>query len=235
MVVMGRNRGNGKALANYLLSTAANDNVEVFDIRGTADTSDLHTSLIEMSLKAELTRSNAGLYHVQLNPAYGEDRRMTAEDWLKSAEILERQTGFENQPRAMVFHQKHGRRHCHLIYSRYSAATGKMISDSFSRLAQDRARKEIEIALGHRRTPHRSYERPHIKEELSRLWAESSSAQEFVTKAKASGYEIVSSQSRRPYMVVDANGRSFDLVRQLTGIRTRQVRERFHDAKLEKR
>ena len=47
-----------------------------------------------------------------------------------------------------------------------------MISDSFSRLSQDRARKEIEREFQHEKTPRRNINRRAMKEILSGLLGE---------------------------------------------------------------
>jgi hypothetical protein len=79
MVIRGRIRGNGKQLAAYLLSQGDNEHIEILDVDGKegANDNDLHRILATMSLTSELTKSDKGLYHVQINPAYGEDVAMT--------------------------------------------------------------------------------------------------------------------------------------------------------------
>jgi hypothetical protein len=227
MVIRGRPRGNGAQLADYLLNEADNDNVRVLEIRGTAQPNDLKASLIEMSLTSELTTSGKGLYHAQINPAYGEDQRMREEDWQQAASILETELKLEGQKRAIVLHEKNGRTHAHVVWERYDHAKGKMVSDSFSRLAQDRARKTMEQTFAHKQTPDRNVRRPEMKRALTELWGKTISGAEFVKESLLQGYIIARGELRRPFMVVDQQGRSFDLVRQLSGVRTREVRERL--------
>lgn len=227
MVIKGKPRGNGKQLGNYLLLQADNDNVQVFDIRGTSQPNNLRKSLIEMSLTSELTKGTKGLYHAILNPSYSEDKQMTREDWLRAADILEAELKLNNQKRVMVLHEKQGRIHCHVVWERYNHAKGTMISDSYSRLAQDRARKTMERELEHSQTPHRNKRQQDIKKDLTELWRKSKTGAEFVRAAKERGYIISHSNQRRPFMVVDQDGRSFDLVRQLDKVRTKEVRERL--------
>ena len=167
MVIRGKPRGNGSQLADYLLTPADNDNIRVFDIRGTAHPDNLKYSLLEMSLTSELTKSHMGLYHSQINPAIGEDRLMTREEWLRAADILERELKLDNQKRVIVLHEKRGRIHAHVIWERYDHDAGKMISDSHSRLAQDRARKTMEQELVQKPTPERNQRRPEMKIHLT--------------------------------------------------------------------
>src|SRR5262245_60508799 len=156
MVIRGRTRGHGGQLADYLLDKSENEHAYVFDIRGTSHPHDLRMSLLEMSLTSELTKSHKGLYHAQINPAYGDDKRMTDADWLRAAEILETELKLTGQKRAIVMHEKNGRLHAHVVWERYEHDTGKMISDSYSRLAQDRARKTMEKEFDQQQTPERN-------------------------------------------------------------------------------
>jgi hypothetical protein len=224
-------RGNGAQLANYLLNSGENDYVAVLDIRGTANPQDLKKSLIEMSLTSELTKSDKGLYHAQINPAIGEDRRMTKEDWLRAAEIMETELGLSLQKRIIVLHEKKNRIHAHVVWERYDHDKGIMISDSYSRLAQDRARKLMEVEFEHQLTPERNKNRPEIKATLTALWKEIPEGKAFIAAAKEKGY-VIARGTKRPFMVVDETGRSFDLVRQLDGVRTKEVREKLKGMRL---
>jgi hypothetical protein len=233
MVVRGKIRGNGAQLATYLLTKADNDNIYLFDIRGTAHPDDLRKSLLEMSLTSELTKSDKGLYHVQICPPYGEDRKMSREDWFRAAEILEEETGFTGQKRIIVMHDKNDRLHMHVAYERYDHEKGIMISDSFSRLAQDRARQRMEREFGQTRTPERNKNRPEMKKYLTDVWQQTKDAHSFMTAIAEKGY-VIAAGTQRPYMVVDETGRSFDLVRQLANVKTKEVRDRFKETKLVK-
>jgi hypothetical protein len=146
--------------------------------------------------------------------------------------LLEQETGFNGQRRVIVLHTKKGRTHAHLVYERYDHEKGIMKSDSFSRLAQDRARQAMEIALNHQRTPERNRSRPDMKKCLTDLWNSTASGKEFIQQASMHGYTIAAGLQRHPFIVVDKEGRSFDLVRQLENVRTREVRNRLKDEKL---
>lgn len=231
MVIRGKIRGNGSQLASYLLKKADNDNVRILDIKGTTQPNDLKNALLEMSLTSELTKTDAGLYHAQICPAYDEDKAMTYQDWLRSAEIMEEELGFTGQKRVMVLHEKKDKTHAHIVWERFDHETGVMKSNKHSRLAQDRARVKMEREFKQERTPERSVNRADMKEALTLLWKNSGNAQEFLSFAKEQGY-LIGAGTQRPYIVVDKNGRSFDLVRQLQSIKTKDVRERFRHTKL---
>lgn len=227
MVIRGRTRGNGVQLADYLMSQAGNESVELFDIRGTSQPDNIRKSLLEMSLTSELTKSHKGLYHAQINPSptNGEDKRMSAEDWLKAADLLEQELKLENQKRVIVLHTKKSRIHAHVIWERYDHDKGRMISDSFSRYAQNRARQKMETLFEQKALPEKNLRRPEMKKTLTELWQQTWTGKEFIQKAAEAGYTIARGEQRRPFMVVDAYGRSYDLVRQLENVRTKEVKE----------
>ena len=217
----------GAALADYLLRTAENDNVQVFGIRGTSQPNNLRRSLIEMSITSELTKSRKGLYHVQLNPKPGEDLSMTFERWNLAAQLLEDQLGLTGQKRVMVMHTKHSRIHMHVVWERYDHEEGKMRSDSHSWRKHDKAREKIELALSQERTPHRNKRAPEIKKALTQLWKETKTGKDFIRQALANGYIIAKGGQRRSFLVIDDTGRSYDLTRQLEKTRVKEVRERL--------
>ncbi|MBN8825844.1 MULTISPECIES: relaxase/mobilization nuclease domain-containing protein [unclassified Spirosoma] len=234
MVIRGAIRGNGKQLAHYLLSGEANERVQIVEVAGRSNATDayLHQTLQGMSLTSELTKSQKGLYHAQINPAYSEDRKMSEKNWLKAADILGSELGLQEQRRVIVLHTKKGRTHAHVVWERYDHKTGKVISNKFSRLAQDRARKEMERVFEQQPTPHRNQHRPELKEALTNLWNETGTGKEFVKAVHDNGYLLAEGVPRHPFMVVDENGRSFDLVRQLKGVRIKEVRQRLRHEKL---
>ncbi|MEZ0611356.1 relaxase/mobilization nuclease domain-containing protein [Fibrella sp. WM1] len=234
MVIRGNIRGNGAQLAQYLLGEGGNERIQLLEVDGREDASEhyLHQTLLSMSLTAQLSRTDKGLYHAQINPAYSEDRRMSTEDWQRAADILGHELGLSEQRRVIVLHTKKNRTHAHVVFERYDHQTGKVIDNRFSRLAQDRARKEMERVFEHAPTPHRNQHRPELKDLLTTLWQENQTGQAFINAVHDNGYLLAHGVPRHPFMVVDENGRSFDLVRQLKGIRIKEVRQRLRDLPL---
>jgi hypothetical protein len=228
VVTRGGIRGNGRQLADYLLTQGDNDKVAVFDIRGTSQPDDLRKSLIEMSLTAELSgRTKKGLYHVVINPDPEASYRMAAADWFRAAEIMEQQAGFTGQKRVMVLHEKKGRIHAHVAWERYNHETGKMIPNKHSRLAQNRARIQMEQEFSHTRTPEHNIKRPELRKLITELWQQTPDGNSFVKALSKKGITAAKGETRRPFMAVDDTGRSFNLVRELKGVDTKEVRERL--------
>jgi len=233
-VVKGRSRGNGSQLANYLLQNKENDSVQVLDIRGTSHPQDLKKSLLEMSLSSELTKGKHGLYHLQFNPAIGEDQTMTPEDWLTAADILDKHLELDGHKRAIVLHEKNGRIHAHISWERYDYETGKLWDDGLNYRKHDQAREEIERVLGHERTRQQEKEqdpqelkKSDYKRELSDFWEQATDGESFAKEAEKAGYQIAIGDDRRPWRIITPEGESLDLVRQLETAKTKDVRERL--------
>ncbi len=234
MVIRGRIRGNGRQLGQYLLTKGENDRIEILDVCGRDKAKDkhLHEALFAMNITAELTKTDKGLYHAQINPAYGDDQKMTAEQWHRAADVLAMELKLSDQRRVIVLHTKKGRTHAHVVWERYDHERGKMIDNKFSRLAQDRARTEMEKIFEHTKTPERNENRPDMKQTLSEIWRFSADGKTFMRTAEAAGYRLAAGEKRRPFMVVNESGRSFDLVRQLDKVNTKAVREKLFGLKL---
>lgn len=213
-------------LARYLLTKGDNDEVNLFDIYGTSHPKDLRKSLLEMSLTSELSRTDKGLYHVVINPRPGEDKRMTREDWMRAVEIMEEETRFKGQKRIMVMHQKKDRFHMHVAWERYCHETQKILSNRHSRIAQDRARKRMERELYQQHTPDVNAERPDLRKLLAEIWQHHASGKDLVKALTKEGYTVCRSADRRPFVIVNSAGRSFNLVREAK-VKTKEVRERF--------
>jgi hypothetical protein len=226
MVIRGNTRGNGRQLADYLITQAENERIHILDVDGreNADDDYLRNTILSMDAMAELTKAKKGLYHAQINPAMGEDKNM---DWYKAADILAAELGLEDQRRVIVLHEKKGRTHAHVVWERYDHELDKMRSDSFSRLQQDRARQRMEIEFGHKQTPRRNRHKPEMKASLNQLWHQTGTGAQFLAACRNNGYMIAQGVGRTPFIVVDEHGHSFNLVRQLSGVRLYDVRQRL--------
>lgn len=238
MVIKGKCRGNGSQLADYLLSDK-NDRVELLDITGTTNPNNLKRSLVEMALTAMTTKSTAGLYHAQINPdpkAPG----MTKEAWIKSTEILAKELGLEEQRRAIVLHEKDGRTHAHVVFERFQEGRGKnqqgiLWDDNANYRKHEKASRAIEQLLEHERTPEKSDVKQtqnkrnlNVKKTLTDLWNKHTDPAQFIAEAQKLGFTVAQGEDRRPYKVIDPDGKSLDLVRQIEKVKTAEIAERLN-------
>lgn len=228
MVLRGSIRGNGSQLASYLSTKGDNQSVHVFDIRGTSQPDNLKKSLIEMSLTSELSgRTKKGLYHVVINPRPGEDRSMTPEQWFRAAEIVEQQRGLTGHKRIMVMHEKKGRFHMHVAWERYNHDSGLINCNKHSNYGLKHCRRKMEIEFGHKLTAEKNIERPTLRLLLADLWQQQSTGRGFLEAVGKAGYIIARQTGRRPYVIINTKGQSFELVKEIPDVRTKQVRERL--------
>ncbi|WP_195820671.1 hypothetical protein [Roseobacter sp. MH60115] len=107
MILKGNIRGSGTELARHLMNARDNEHVELHDLRGFVS-DDLHGAMQEGEAVARGTRSTKPFFSLSLNPPENED--VPIEAFETAIGQIEIQLGLENQPRAIVFHEKEGRR-----------------------------------------------------------------------------------------------------------------------------
>jgi len=115
VILKGSQRGYGRNLAAHLTNGRENDHVDVADIRGTA-AQDLRGALLEMEAAAQGTKCQQPFFHVIVNPP--ETANLTREQFAASFDKIEADMGLADHARAVVFHEKNGREHAHVVYSR---------------------------------------------------------------------------------------------------------------------
>ena len=131
MIIKAKERGGGAQLARYLLTMRDNDHVELHEVRGFVS-DDLLGAFCEADAIAAGTRCQNHLFSISLNPPQSAD--VSVGDFEKAAVEVERKLGLENQPRAVVFHEKDGRRHAHVVWSRIDAERMRAINLSHYKL-----------------------------------------------------------------------------------------------------
>ena len=99
--------------------------VELHEVRGFAS-DDLRGAFSEADAIAAGTRCEKHLFSMSLNPPQG--AQASIEAFEQAIDEVERKLGLENQPRAIVFHEKDGRRHAHAVWSRIDAERMRAIN-----------------------------------------------------------------------------------------------------------
>jgi hypothetical protein len=120
MILKASQRGGGKQLALHLLRRDENEHVELHEIRGFVS-EDLLGALQEAYAISKATRCKQFLFSVSLNPPPQE--RVDIRTFEEAIARIEEKNGLTGQPRAIVFHEKEGRRHAHAVWSRIDAKT----------------------------------------------------------------------------------------------------------------
>lgn len=123
MILKAKERGDAAQLARYLLATRENDHVELHEISGFAS-GELIEAFREADAIAKGTRCKNYLFSMSLNPPVG--AYVETEVFERVADQIAQKLGLSHQPRAIVFHEKDGRRHAHVVWSRIDVE--KMLS-----------------------------------------------------------------------------------------------------------
>ena len=122
MILKGSQRGGAVQLAHHLMNTRDNDRVAVHDVRGfMAD--HLLGAFKEAYAVAKGTRCTQYLFSLSLNPP--EKARVSIAEFEAAIRNIEQKLTLQNHPRAIVFHEKEGRRHAHVVWSRINPMTLK--------------------------------------------------------------------------------------------------------------
>ena len=249
MIINGGSRCNGAFFAGHLSNPEKNERVKLADIRGLA-AKDIGQALYEMKAVASGTRCKNFFYHANLNPR--DDERLTAAQWEKAVDALEKELGFEGQARFVVEHEKHGRIHRHVVWSRINVDKMKAIrmdNDFAKHQAVSRQlEKEFGLAKGvsvlgpEAEKGKRPERRPKqwevfrgqikgvnvqdLKEEITGLWHGADNAEAFISALEGRGYILAQGDSRA-YCIVDRNGDVHSLARRIEGVKAADVREKM--------
>lgn len=227
MIPFGSQRALGQDLATHLLNAHDNETLEVAQVRGSI-ARDLHGAFAEWEAVAHgLTRCRNYLYSLSVNPDPAQGR-LTREQYLDYIDRVEERLGLTGQPRAVIFHEKHGRQHCHVVWSRIDAEKGTarhlafdheklmMVTREFARdhglrLPDGYFRDRGDKQRGRQQS---LYERAQeaatgvSKEErmlhVTQAWRASDSAKAFVRALEDLGYVLAT--GKRPYVLVDVYG-----------------------------
>ncbi|MEP1421064.1 MAG: hypothetical protein ABJK59_04770 [Erythrobacter sp.] len=119
MILVGNSRGGARNLADHLMKDE-NDHVSVHELRGFA-ADDLHGAMNETYAISRGTKCEKFFFSLSLNPPPNE--RVETPVFDDAIARVEDRLGLTGQPRAIVLHEKDGRRHAHAVWSRIDAET----------------------------------------------------------------------------------------------------------------
>src|SRR5262245_54439961 len=125
MILKASQRGGGLQLAAHLMNDVDNDHIELHELRGFIASS-LQGAFKETYAVSRGTRCRQFLFSVSLNPPEAE--LVPIEVFESAISEIEGRMGLTGQPRAVVFHEKEGRRHAHAVWSRIDARQMKAIN-----------------------------------------------------------------------------------------------------------
>lgn len=245
MILVGNQRGGAKDLALHLLKEE-NDHVEVHELHGFA-ARDLRGAFNEAYAISRGTRCRQYLFSLSLNPPA--TANVSTEDFRSAIARVETGLGLTGQPRAIVFHEKQGRRHAHCVWSRIRADDMKAVQLSFTHkkligiarelylehgwkmprgLTRSKAADPRNFTLAEWQQAKRIGQDPRaIKTALQDAWAISDTKAALIRALEERGYRLARGDSKA-FVVLDRHGEVYSLPRQI-GIATKEIRARLGD------
>lgn len=245
MIFVGNIRGNGQNLARHLMSSE-NEHVTVHEVSGFVG-NDLADAFKEAEATARGTRCQKYLYSLSLNPPSTENVR--TEVFLEAISRVEDRLGLVGQPRAVVFHEKDDRRHCHVVWSRIDSEAMKAIPVSFPKLKLMELSKELYLEHGwdmpesfllpRFRDPKNftlaewqqakriGEDARELKAIFQSCWRQSDDRKSLASSLQEHGL-VLAKGDRRGFVATDINGEVYAIAR-WCGVKTKEVRARLGD------
>jgi hypothetical protein len=241
----GNQRANGAELAHHLMKSE-NEIVEVAELRGFASDG-LRDAFLEIQAISRATQCVKYLYSLSLNPPSSES--VTREDFEITIERAEQTLGLAGQPRAVVYHTKNGRTHCHVVWSRIDIKSLKAIKLNFPK----RKLKALSIEIfnqfgwelpagylpGQEANPmnytYQEYQEAkrggkdakRLKINIKNAWSQAEDLKSFESALERNGL-FLAKGDRRAFVCVDYEGNTYSLSRWV-GQKTKEIEERLGD------
>ncbi|WP_438729259.1 relaxase/mobilization nuclease domain-containing protein [Parasphingorhabdus sp. DH2-15] len=245
MILVGNARGGARDLAQHLMKDE-NDHVTVHELSGFMS-EDLDGAFQEAYAISRGTRCKQFLFSLSLNPP--PDAKVSTQDFERAIEQAESELGLDGQPRAIVFHEKDGRRHAHAVWSRIDPETMKARQLSFHKNKLQDVARELHREHGWKMPEgfaDRSKSDPRnftledwqqakridkdprdIADAISDAWMISDTKATFEHALKERGYWLACGDSKS-YVAVDYHGEVYSIGRK-AGVKARQIKERLGD------
>jgi hypothetical protein len=221
MIIKGKSRSGPSALAAHLGNAEKNERVALLETRGTV-ARDLRGALVEMDAHAAGTRCKNPLYHAAISPA--PPHRLTDEQRVAAIDALEAKLGLIGHARVVVMHEKLGREHIHVVWSRINLNTMRSVSDSHNYRKHEEVARNLERRFGHERVQGAHHERDGVErpkgpEQDTSLEKDYGRGDDYVSQTSAA---LKDHRKRQKHL----NG---DTSEDATGRRIRQLKESIAD------
>ena len=245
MNLIGNRRGGTAELAVHLMNVEDNEHVHIHELRGfIAD--DLDGAFHEAYGISRGTRCRKFLYSLSLNPSASENVPVSVFE--AAIERIEEKLRFTGQPRAIVFHEKRGRRHAHVVWSRINAANMTAIDPYQDKLSLNHIGRELFLEHGwnmpdgyrrredadplnythaeHQQAKRTKHDAKDLKRIFRECWERSDSKASFASSLKEHGLILARGDRRWFVGAVDAHGEIYAIAR-WAGVKTKEVRTRL--------
>lgn len=244
MILVASQRGGARALAAHLMNTRDNDHVTVEQIRGFVGRT-LRDAFDEADAIAKATKAKQFLFSLSLSPP--KDADLGLDDFLAAIDRAERAVGLSGQPRVVVVHEKFGRKHTHVVWSRTKADTLTAINLPFFKTRLNDLSKELylehgwELPEGHRTNGWKNplafdlaqwqqaqrlgLDPREIKQAFRDAWMRSDNLGSFRHALEERGY-FLAKGDRRGFVALDIHGEPLAIAR-WAGLKTKEVETRL--------
>jgi hypothetical protein len=251
MILKGSQRANGADLATHLMQAVDNEVVEIAQTYGTV-AADLHGAFAKMEATAAGTNAKNYLYSLSINPSAA----LTRDQYFEAIAVIENGLGLKGQPRAVVFHVKDGREHCHVVWSKIDAANMKAIHMAYDHAILCDLSCRLARKYGLDLPPgliaweqNRAFEKPYLEAsmaenaiaketgitpdereaDITAAYNSADSPGAFQSALIEGGYILARGDKRR-YVVVDSFAKVHSLTRYIKGHTARSINRRLQAA-----
>jgi hypothetical protein len=250
IIINGGSYSAGGWWSKHLQKAETNERVEIVGFANlSADT--IPDAFREMEALAAGTRCKNYFYQANINPRA--DEHLTPAQRDEAIETLERNLGLTGQPRFVVEHQKEGRTHWHVVWSRIDTEKMQAIPDSLTAVIHERTSRELEIKFDLERgqsvlVANREHERPErrpqknetlraaetgvdletVKADAQAARQRADNGQSFRAALEASGDYVLARGDRRDFVIIDHTGDDHSLARRL-GMKAAELRAYMAD------
>ncbi|HWB50473.1 MAG TPA: relaxase/mobilization nuclease domain-containing protein [Stellaceae bacterium] len=246
MIIKGKSRAGPQQLATHLGNAEKNERVSLIETRGTV-AQDLRGALVEMDAYAIGTKCERALYHAAISPE--PPHLLSPEQRTEAIDALETKLGLDGHARLVVMHEKLGRQHIHVVWSRIDLEKMRSVSDSHNYRKHEEVARDLERRFGHDRVQGAHHERDgvarpdrtpsraelqqqertgitgrQVKEEVTAAFQASDGAEAFRAALQERGYTLARGD-RRDYVILDQKGGIHSLVRRIDGMKAAELRE----------
>jgi hypothetical protein len=207
----------------------------------------LRGALVEMDAYAAGTRCERSLYHAAISPE--PPHVLTPEQRTEAIDALGKKLGLHGHAHVVVMHEKLGRQHIHIVWSRIDLAKMRSVSDSHNYRKHEEVARDLERRFGHDRVQGAHHERDgverpdrtpsraelrqqertgitgkRVKEEVTAAFRASDGPEAFRAALQERGYSLARGD-RRDYVILDEKGGIHSLARRIDGMKAAELRE----------
>jgi hypothetical protein len=246
MIIKGKSRAGPQQLATHLGNAEKNERVSLVEVRGPI-AQDLRGAFVEMDAYALGTHCEKSLYHAAISPE--PPHRLTDEQRTAAVDALEARLGLDGHARVIVMHEKLGRQHIHVVWSRIDLGKMRSVSDGHNYRKHEEVARDLERRFGHDRIQGAHHERDGVerpdrtpsraelqqqertgitgsgvKEEVTAAFRASDGPVAFRVALEERGY-LLARGDRRDYVIIDRKGGVHSLARRIDGMKAAALRE----------